>query len=56
MQLTNGAHGDMVLPEDIVFPLKDRPMVEELDHQLAGNEELQEKLVIRKTWYNTTYS
>ncbi|KAK6292589.1 hypothetical protein J4Q44_G00371730 [Coregonus suidteri] len=46
MQLTNGSHGDMVLPEDIVLPLKDRLMLEELEHRLAGNEELQEKLVM----------
>ena len=45
MQLTNGSHGDMVLPEDIVLPLKDMLMLEELEHQLAGNEVLQKKLL-----------
>lgn len=46
MQLSKGFHEVMVLPEDIVLPLKNRLTLDELTHQLSDNVDLQEKLVI----------
>jgi len=46
MQLTRGSQEDMVLPEDTVLLLTNRPMLEEFEHRLTNSVELQEKLVI----------
>ena len=58
LQLTNGTHLDMALPEDVLLPLKDRLMLEDLEQRLAQDADLQEKLVSTKIYgiVLTTYS
>ncbi|XP_065109372.1 uncharacterized protein [Paramisgurnus dabryanus] len=45
LQLTKGAFEDMSLPEDIVLPLNNRRILEEVEEKLSNDTELQEKLV-----------